>query len=158
MGEASSDLVPVSTASAAAREQLANHLYTASELMRLTGMTRKQVTYWARIELITPVLHDTSAPRGRPSLFYSATEVVKAMVVCDLRRAGFTPRQVQKVAKNLEECNIDLYTSQPYVLTDGYSVYYAFSDGEVVDVLKNHRQSLLLVPIGEHIEKLKKAA
>jgi DNA-binding transcriptional MerR regulator len=158
MDSTSGNLVPISSPSTEARGQLAQRLYTASELMRLTGMTRKQVTYWARIGLVSPTLQNPNAAGGRPSLFYSAPEVVKAMVVCDLRRAGFTPRQVQEVARNLQENNINLHESRAYILTDGYSVYYAFSDIEVVDLLKNHRQLLLLVPIHEHVEKLRSVA
>lgn len=137
---------------------LRENLYTAPELMRLTGMTRKQVTYWARIGLLKPKLRDSKARPGQPSLFYSTVEIIKALIVCDLRRAGFTPRQVQQVARNLENQGIRLDESQAYLLTDGYSVYYASSDNEVVDLLKHHRQMLLLVPLREQLEKLKKAA
>jgi DNA-binding transcriptional MerR regulator len=150
-------LVPIA-ASSTTPSDLAKRLYTAPELMRLAGMTRKQVSYWARIGLVSPSFQDPQAVGGRPSLFYSATEVVKAMIICELRRRGFTLRQVQEVAKNLRESDIDLYDSQAYLLTDGYSVYYAFDDGEVVDVLKNHRQLLLLVPIHEHVERLRRVA
>jgi len=156
--EGRSGLSPVTATPVAVQDQLPKRLYTAPELMRLTGMTRKQVTYWARIGLVQPTLQDRKSTAGRPSLFYSATEVLRAMVVCELRRAGFTPRQVQEVARNLQEHDITLHESQAYLLTDGYSVYYAFSEGEVVDVLKNHRQLLLLVPIHEHVEKLWKVA
>jgi hypothetical protein len=45
-----------------------------------------------------------------------------------------------------------------YLLTDGYSVYYANSNNEVTDILKHHRQMLLLVPLREQVEKLKAAA
>ena len=138
--------------------QLGKRLYTAPELMRLTGMTRKQVTYWAQIGLITPTLRDPNADNGRPSLFYSSTEVVKALIVCELRRSGFTPRQVQQVAYNLQKRGIALSESEAYLLTDGYSVYYAYNDGEVVDVLKNHHQMLLLIPIHEQIAKLQEVA
>lgn len=136
----------------------AKHLYTAPELMHLTGMTRKQVSYWARIGLITPTLRDPNACAGKPALFYSGTEVVKALIVCELRRCGFSPRQVQKVASNLQKRGIELYESEAYLLTDGYSVYYAFSDDEVVDVLKHHHQMLLLVPIHEQVAKLQEVA
>jgi DNA-binding transcriptional MerR regulator len=137
---------------------LRENLYTAPELMRLTGMTRKQVTYWARIGLLKPKLRDLKARPGQPGLFYSTVEIIKALIICDLRRAGFTPRQVQQVARNLEKQGIRLDESQAYILTDGYSVYYASSDNEVVDLLKHHRQMLLLVPLREQLERLKKAA
>jgi DNA-binding transcriptional MerR regulator len=140
------------------RELPKKRLYSAPELMRLTGMTRKQVTYWARIDLIKPTLRDPDAENGQLALFYSSTEVLKALIVCELRRYGFSPRQVQQVARNLEEQGIQLYESETYLLTDGYSVYYAYSDGEVVDVLMNHHQMLLLVPIHEQVAKLQEAA
>ena len=137
---------------------LTENLYTAPELMRLTGMTRKQVTYWARIGLLQPKLRNPKASPGQPGLFYSTVEILKALIICDLRRAGFTPRQVQQVARNLEQQGIRLDESQAYLLTDGYSVYYASNDNEVIDLLKHQRQMLLLVPLQEQIEKLKKAA
>src|SRR2546421_6489891 len=140
------------------QERLTKHLYTAPELMRLTGMTRKEVSYWAQIGLITPTFRNSNASKGKPALFYSGIEVVKALIVCELRKSGFSPRQVQQVARNLQERGIQLYESEAYLLTDGYSVYYAFSDGEVVDVLKHQHQMLLLIPIHEQVAKLQEVA
>jgi DNA-binding transcriptional MerR regulator len=140
------------------RDELTKHLYTAPELMRLTGMSRKNVSYWAKIGLVATTLRNPNADNGKPALFYSGTEVVKALIVCELRRRGFSLRQVQQVARNLQERGIELYESEAYLLTDGYSVYYAFNDGEVVDVLKHHHQMLLLVPIHEQVAKLQEVA
>jgi DNA-binding transcriptional MerR regulator len=140
------------------RDELTKHLYTAPELMRLTGMSRKNVSYWAKIGLVAPTLRKTNADNGKPALFYSGAEVVKALIVCELRKRGFSLRQVQQVARNLQERGIELYESEAYLLTDGYSVYYAFNDGEVVDVLKHHHQMLLLVPIHEQVAKLQEVA
>ena len=152
--------VPTSWVSenAEGRNPLDKSLYTAPELMRLTGMTRKQISYWAKIGLVTPALRDSAAGPGKSALFYTAPEVIKALIVCELRRAGFTPRQVHQVARNLGERGIRLDASEAYLLTDGYSIYYALSDNEVVDVLKHHRQMLLLVPIHEQIAKLREVA
>jgi len=133
-------------------------LYTIPELLGLTGMTRKQASYWAQIKLLSPRMRETKARAGSPSSFYSAEEVVKAMIICDLKRAGFSLRQIQQVTRNLEEHSIMLDESEHYLLTDGYSVYYAYSDNEAVDILKHHRQMLLLVPVHEQVEKLKKVA
>jgi DNA-binding transcriptional MerR regulator len=141
-----------------AKAALNKRLYTLPELVRLAGMTRKQATHWAKIGLLRPALRNSNAQTGKPASFYSAKDVIKAFIICELRRAGFTPRQVQKVASNLGEHSLHLEDSKAYLLTDGYSVFYANSDNEVVDILKHHRQMLLLVPIHEQVEKLKNVA
>lgn len=137
---------------------LNKRLYTISELMSLTGLTRKKVAYWAHIKLLNPTMKDPGARTGRPASFYSAAEVVKALVICDIRRAGFSLRQVQQVARNLEEHGIKLDKSEDYLVTDGNSVYYADSNTEVFDILKHNRQMLMLVSIHEQVEKLKMVA
>lgn len=149
--------IPVAR-SQSARGHLIKSLYTAPELMRVTGMTRKQVGYWARIGLVVPAFRNPTAGTGKPAMFYNAAQALKALIVCELRRAGFTLRQVQLVAENLEEHGLQLDESEAYLLTDGYSVYYALSDDEVVDVLKHRRQMLLLVPIHEQVAKLREVA
>lgn len=139
-------------------QETQKRLYTVPELLRLTGMSRKQVEYWARVGLLIPSLRQENAKMGQPASFYSAEAMVKALVITDLRRSGFTLRQVQQVARNLEGHGIRLVESRNYLLTDGNSVYYAESDTEVMDILKHCRQMLLLIPIHEQVEKLKQAA
>ncbi len=139
-------------------KNLGKRLYTVPELLGLTGMSRKQASYWAHIELLSPRMRTPNARTGSPASFYSAEEVVKAMIICDLKRAGFSLRQIQQVSRNLEEHGIRLDTAENYLLTDGYSVYYADSDNGAVDILKYHRQMLLLVPVHEQVEKLKRVA
>lgn len=136
-------------------DSLLQRMYSIPELIRLTGMTRKQVYYWARIGLVSPAIRDASAKSGQPSAFYSINEVMKALIVCELRRSGFSPRQVEHLALNLQEFGMGLSEEQVYLLTDGHSVYYARTDMEVVDVLKTHRQMFMLIPIHEHLVKLK---
>ncbi len=137
---------------------LTKRMYTVPDLLGLTGLTRKQVTYWARIGILPPTIKDPSARTGYPASFYSAANVVKALVFCDLLKAGFKPRQIRQVAKNLREHRIRLDVAENYLLTDGYSVYYASSDSEAFDILRHHRQMMMLVPIHEQVEKLCNAA
>ena len=140
------------------RTDLRKHHYTVPELLGLACISRKQVDYWAKINLLNPVMRETNALVGRPASFYSASEVVKAMIIADLKRAGFSLRQIQQVARNLEEHGMGLDKLENYLLTDGYSVYYASSNNEVIDILKHHRQRLLLVPVHEPVEKLRLVA
>ena len=137
---------------------LDKRLYTLPDLLRLTGLTRRQVTYWAQTGLLAPTMRDVQAIKGKPGYFYSSRDVVKALIVCELRRAGFSPRQVQQVVRNLKDDGIRLNDTELFLLTDGYSVYYATSNNEVVDVLKHHRQMLFLVTIHDQVEKLRRAA
>lgn len=140
------------------QNHLEKRLYTVPDLLRLTGITRKQVGYWAQIKLLNPVMRELNVRKGSPTSFYSAKEVVKALIICDLRRAGFSLRQIQQVVRNLEEHGLRLDQSKNYLVTDGYSVYYATSETEAFDILRHHRQMLLLVPVHEQVERLRKAA
>src|SRR5689334_20644375 len=110
-------------------------LYTAAELMRLARMTRGQTSYWEKRGLVVP-LRRTGVPTGKPARFYSATEVLKAALISELKRRGCSLRQVETVARNLEDHGLRLEQVEPYLLTDGHSVYYARTDHEVVDILK----------------------
>jgi DNA-binding transcriptional MerR regulator len=142
----------------AGREELTKRLYTARELMTLTDMTRRQVEYWAEIDLLRPTFRKPHAHGRRPALFYTVSDVVRAMIICELRCRNFSLQQVRQIVRNLQEQGLDLSRSELYLLTDGHSVYYAFSDREVMDVLKQHHQMLLLLPIHEQLARLQQAA
>jgi DNA-binding transcriptional MerR regulator len=131
--------------------------FTVPELISLTSMSRKQVNYWAKIGLLTPTMRSTKRAVGKPVSFYSRQDVLRALVICDMRRRGISTQQVQKVIHNLEKEGLRLDESSKYLLTDGYSVYYAKSDTELIDILKHNRQ-MIFVSIHEQVEKLRKAA
>jgi len=124
--------------------------------MRLAGLSRKQVTYWAEIGLVEPSLRDPRAASGQPAAFYSRSDALRALIAADLRRRGFTPRQLAQVLRNIEG-NGCIESLGRYIVTDGYSIYYAKNDNEVVDILK-HRGQMLLVSIVEQAEKLSDVA
>jgi len=139
-------------------EGIGRRLYTVSELTRLSGMTRKQAVYWSHISLLTPALQVPEARGKNPAYFYSSEEALRALIFCELKRCGFSLQQIKQVARNLHRDRLQLERAGTYLLTDGYSVYYADSDHEVVDILRHHRQLLLLVPIQEQVRKLGEAA
>ena len=72
--------------------------------------------------------------------------------------SAFYARQVEQVIRNLKSDGLRLEEVAQYLLTDGYSVYFATTDSQVVDILKHRRQLLLLVPIKEQADKLREVA
>jgi DNA-binding transcriptional MerR regulator len=138
-----------------ARFILPARTYTVAELMQISGMTRQQVSYWARLGIVVPSISqqaETSGP-GYKSL-YAVTDVIEGLIVSELRRSGFSLQAIRKVVDRLKSERIELYESAPFLLTDGHSVYYAYSDQEVVDLLRAHRQQLLLLSLEEQLVKV----
>lgn len=131
--------------------------YTVPDLMKLAGVSRKQVEHWAKTKLLIPTFRDSKARGCKPASFYSEAEAVMALIISDMKQRGFSLQQIRKVANNLSKDGLRLDEPSIYLVTDGYSIYYANSDNEVVDILKHHRQ-MSLIPIREQVEKLKNAA
>ncbi len=138
-----------------ARFILPARTYTVAELMQITGMTRQQVSYWAKLGIVVPGISQQaeSAGPGYKSL-YGVTDVIEGLIVSELRRSGFSLQSIRKVVDRLKAEGIELYESAPFLLTDGRSVYYAYSDKEVVDLLRAHRQQLLLLSLEEQLIKV----
>lgn len=131
--------------------------YTVPDLMKLAGVSRKQVEHWAKTGLLIPTFKDSTARGCKPGSFYSEAEAVMALIISDMKQRGFSLQQTRKVASNLLNDGFRLDEPSIYLVTDGYSIYYANTDNEVVDILKHHRQ-MSLISLREQVEKLKKAA
>jgi DNA-binding transcriptional MerR regulator len=132
--------------------------YTIPELARLTGLSRRQIDYWTELKLIAPSLKNPDAHGGgKPASFYSTLEALKILVFSDVKQRGFSLAQIRQLNRNVAGNGVKLDEVGAYLITDGVTILYASSDNEVVDILKNNRQ-MLLVPIHEQIEKLKKVA
>ena len=131
--------------------------YTIPELTKLTGLTRRQVEYWTSLRLIIPNLRTPSMRGGKPATFYSTAEALKILIFSDVKQRGFSLAQIRQLNRNIAANRVRLHDAGTYLLTDGVTVLYARNNNEVVDILKHNRQ-MLLVPIQEQIERLKKVA
>ena len=131
--------------------------YTIPELTKLTGLTRRQLDYWASEKLITPSLKNPRIRGGKPASFYSPTEALKILIFSDVKRRGFSLIQIRQLQRNFVGNGVTLDEAGTYLLTDGVTIFYARSDTEVIDILKNNRQ-MLLVPIRDQIERLRRVA
>lgn len=139
------------------KEQGNKRYYTIPELTKLTGLSRRQVDYWAANNLITPSLRNSEVRGGKPASFYSASEALKILIFSDLKQRGFSLMQIRQFHRNLAGNGVSLDEAVSYLLTDGVSIFYAKSEGEVIDILKSNRQ-MLLVPIQEQLERLRRVA
>ena len=132
--------------------------YTIPELTKITNLSRRQIDYWAAMKLIAPSLRN---PRvrggGKPASFYSTSEALKVLIFSDVKARGFSLRQIRQLQRNFATNDVRLDEAGTYLLTDGVTILYAKNDNEVVDILKSNRQ-MLLVPIQEQIERLKRVA
>jgi DNA-binding transcriptional MerR regulator len=132
--------------------------YTLEEVMRLANMTRAQVVNLSKVGLVIPRwrTYSKTGPGRRP-LFYSPEDVLRVLIISDMRHAKFSLQQVRKVIRNLEELGQEI-DAHSYLLTDGHSVQVLNSSDEVIDIFRHKRQLLLLVSIEDQIRKLKKTA
>lgn len=131
--------------------------YTIPELSKLTGLTRRQLDYWASLKLITPTLRNPAMRGGKPASFYSTSEALKILIFSDVKQRGFSLLQIRQLQRNFDSNDVRLDEAGTYLLTDGVTILYAKSDNEVIDILKSNRQ-MLLVPIREQIERLRRVA
>lgn len=131
--------------------------YSVEEVMEITGLSREKLTYLWRAKLIAEPLRTYSQARKKlPLLSIPVHDVLKALIITDIRNAKFSLQKVRKVANHLEGLGIQ-FDANAYLLTDGKSIKVARTNDEVVDVLKQYRQMFLLVSLEVQIDKLKVA-
>jgi hypothetical protein len=107
--------------------------------------------------LIAPIIRNPGIRGGKPASFYSPSEALKILIFSDVKQRGFSLLQIRQLQRNFDSHDVRLDEAGTYLLTDGVTILYAKSDHEVIDILKSNRQ-MLLVPIQEQIERLRRVA
>jgi len=79
------------------------------------------------------------------------------LIFSDVKSRGFSLQQIRQLQRNFVTNGVELDEAGTYLLTDGVTILYAKNDNEVIDILKSNRQ-MLLVPIREQVERLKRMA
>lgn len=132
-------------------------VYTIPEITRITNASRRQINYWEKVGLLNSTFQNVKSQDGKILFYFSRVEVIKALIFCEMKSRGFSLHQIKQVARNLSLLAPDFEKSGAYILSDGYSVYFAESERQVIDILKHARQ-MLLIPMEEQIEKLRMIA
>ncbi|MFC7580431.1 MerR family transcriptional regulator [Schaalia naturae] len=99
----------------------------------VTGITYRQLDYWARTGLLEPSVR---AARGSGSQrLYSFKDLLVLRVVKKLLDAGVSLQQVRTAVRQLQDRGVDDLASIT-LMSDGASVYECTSTDEVIDLLQ----------------------
>ena len=125
--------------------------FSGPTVCRLTGVTYRQLDYWARTELVTPSITPASGSGSKRS--YSYGDLVEVKVIKSLLTSGVSlARARQAVVCLRNSLGTDLAASS-LVLSDNGSVL-AHSDGELVDLMRGGQGVFNIVPLAGVVAEL----
>jgi DNA-binding transcriptional MerR regulator len=128
--------------------------FTSREVIRLTGITARQLQWWDERGIVSP------AREGHRRL-YSMEDLAEVAVICELRRKGFSLQRVRKVMRFLQRefskrlAETVTGASEYHLLTDGKTLYLETSPRQIVDILKNARQPMLTVCLSDAVRQVR---
>ena len=118
--------------------------FSGATVCRLTGVTYRQLDYWARTDLVTPSV--ASATGSGSKRRYSYRDILEVKVVKSLLDAGVALARARQAVDCLRDgLGVDLATAS-LVLTSSQSVLAA-SNGELVDLLRGGQGVFNIVPM-----------
>ena len=127
-------------------------LYSSREVAALTGLTARQLQWWAQRKLFVPSVasHKTDAG-GYTERRYTPIELLELMVLADLRRRGFSVGRIRRLLDVLKaRFKTRLYDAiegggAVTLFIDGENIYARNEKGDLFNVLDNASQPLLMV-------------
>jgi DNA-binding transcriptional MerR regulator len=118
--------------------------------MRVTGITYRQLDYWARTGLVPPSIADAHGSGSKRR--YSFTDVVHIKVIKNLLDAGVTLPKIRKAIDFIRhELNVPL--EQVVLASNGSTVFARTSATEALDLL-NGGQAVFLIAMDQVYEQM----
>jgi DNA-binding transcriptional MerR regulator len=126
--------------------------YGSREVAALTGLSARQLKVWDAGGLLSPAIPSHRTPAGGyTERRYTPIELFELLVLADLRRRGFSVRQLHSII----DCLKDRFATRLFdatggggpvqLLTDGREIYARTSRGEFYNLLKEPTQPLLVI-------------
>ena len=128
--------------------------FTSLDVIRLTGITARQLQWWDERGIVVP-------ERQGHRRVYSFEDLTEVAVICELRRKGFSLQRVRKVVRFLQRefgkrlAETVSGASTYHLLSDGHSLYLETSPQQIVDILKNSRQPMLAICLSDTVREVK---
>src|SRR3989338_2528463 len=129
--------------------------YNTNTIIKITGLTQRQVDYWDRTHFIKPSVKEASG-YGTARL-YSFQDLVQLKVAKTLIDKGVTLQKIRKAITYLKKNfpDIEKPLAEMRFLTDGETIFVLTDKkGVILDTLSKG-QMVFAVAIGELIEELK---
>jgi DNA-binding transcriptional MerR regulator len=118
---------------------------------RLTGVTYRQLDYWARTDLVTPSI--TPAQGSGSKRTYSYSDVLEVKVIKSLLNSGVALHRARQAVECLRNSLGADLASSSLVLSDAGSVL-AHDDGDLVDLLRGGQGVFNIVPLANVVAEL----
>jgi DNA-binding transcriptional MerR regulator len=126
--------------------------YSSREVAALTGLSARQLQRWDAGGLLSPAIpsHPTDAG-GYTERRYTPIELFELLVLADLRRRGFSVRQLHAILETLaDEFGARLFEAtggggRVQLLTDGQEIFARTDRGQFFNLLKTPAQPLLAI-------------
>jgi DNA-binding transcriptional MerR regulator len=124
--------------------------YSAREVAALTGLTARQLEWWAETGLVAPAIGPQRTEAGGfTERRYSPMDLIELMALATLRRYGVSVRKIRRLVDTLRaRFGVRLFETigeggRLTLLTDGTDVYARTTRGELFNLLRSPEQPLL---------------
>jgi DNA-binding transcriptional MerR regulator len=128
--------------------------FTSRDVIALTGITARQLQWWDERGVVRP-------EREGHRRLYSLNQLTEIVVICQLRRKGFSLQGVRKVVRFLDRefgkglAEIVDRNSEIHLLSDGKHLYLETSAKQIVDILKNSDQPILGICLTDAVRQVR---
>jgi DNA-binding transcriptional MerR regulator len=124
--------------------------YRGAEAARASGISYRQLDYWARTRLVEPTVR-AAAGSGSQRL-YGFRDILVLKLVKRLLDTGISLQQIRTAVDQLRKAGInDL--AQTTLISDGASVYLCTSDDEVIDLV-SRGQGVFGIAVGKVLREV----
>lgn len=126
--------------------------FRTKEVVRLTGLSQRQLDYWDRTGMFKPSLAEAE---GRGSArFYSFTDVVKLRLVKKLLDAGLPAKRLRRCLQFLRELTGEAIPVEATLVTDGKDIFWLSKESNIAFSTLYKGQTVWVVHVQQAMEKI----
>lgn len=125
--------------------------FSGPTVCRLTGVTYRQLDYWARTGLVTPSIQSAQGSGSKRT--YSYGDLLEVKVIKSLLNSGVSLARARQAVECLRNALGTDLASSSIVLSDAGSVL-AHDAGDLVDLLRGGQGVFNIVPLASVVAEL----